>query len=148
MLRDVFERFENSPWPDAGGENPLHTRQRRSAMRSVLERYTRGHALVLRNDIKEMGSQDHLPHMKGYWEFRSQGRMTETRLFGFFARPGAFIATDFQSRANYQTQADWDAQRASCGQRWSDLTTGNWQDEPWPVSVRVHLKAYLDHEDD
>jgi hypothetical protein len=148
MLRYVFDRFEGRPWPDAQGEDPRHTQQRRTAMRQVLERFVKGHALVLARDIKELGSRDRAQHMRGYWEFRSQGRMTETRLFGFFARPGAFIATDFQSRDLYTGQADWDDQRARCGAQWSGLTDKDWYVGPWPVELRAHLATYLDRDDD
>lgn len=148
MTRDVFERFSQRPWPDSAGEDYRRTTERRSAMRQVLERYVKGHALLLNRDIKELGSRDRAAHMRGYWEFRSQGRMTETRLFGFFARPGAFIATDFQSRAKYVSQDDWDDQRKSCGQIWDDITkSAKYMIDPWPVSLRSELKNYLDSQD-
>lgn len=118
-------------------------------MRTALERYCNGSAINLNRDMKELGSKDANRSMRGYWEYRSQGPMEETRLFGFFARPGAFVATDFQPRGQYVSQADWDAQRASCEGRWVVLTKKRpYMTDPWPVRLRNELSVYLDRADD
>lgn len=149
MLTDVHSRFTERPWPDASDEDPRRTRERRGAMRNVLERYVKGQAIRLNYDLKELGTLNRDQGMRGYWEFRSQGPMTETRLFGFVPLPGAFVATDFQSRAEFESAADWAAQRAACGQRWDSLTSGApFMNTPWPVDGRSALAAYLDRADD
>lgn len=149
MTADVFERFTARPWPASQGENPQRTRERRSAMRMVLERFIRGDVLVLNQEIKELGSRDTNLGMRNYWEFRSQGRMTETRLFGFFARPGAFVATDFQPRDIFETQDDWDRQRDKCRATWAIFSGGNSPiQSPWPVQTRAALAAYLNREEE
>lgn len=144
MLPDVRDEVDNQPWPGADGEHPRRTAERRIAMRQVLERYVTGNALLIRRDIKELGSDPVRPHMRGYWEFRSQGRMEETRLFGFFARPGAFVATAFKGRGTFGSQSDWDTQHAACEARWNQLTGGAaYMTEPWPVQLRRELDVYL-----
>lgn len=154
MLPDVLNAIDQRPWPGSEGERPSHTADRRSAMRMVLKRFVKGDMLNLRRDIKELGS--HIdksidPKMKGYWEFRSQGRMEETRLFGFFARPGAFVATDFKGRGDFAkgNQAQWNAQRVSCRSKWDALfPTEPPIRKPWPVHTRSHLNAYLERSND
>ena len=154
MLPDVLVAIDERPWPGSDGEKISHTEERRAAMRMVLRRYLKGEMLNIRRDIKELGS--HIdkatdPGMKGYWEFRSQGRMEETRLFGFFARPGAFIATDFKGRGEFArgVQSQWDAQRESCKAKWEALfPTQSPMANPWPVQTRAQLISYLERDDD
>jgi hypothetical protein len=82
--------------------------------------------------------------MRGYWEFRSQPPQEETRLFGFIPFPGAFVATDFQPRGKFVTQADWDNQKQSCEAKWNALTgTAEYLTSPWPVGTRLELQAYI-----
>jgi hypothetical protein len=66
MFPEVYDRFEKSPWPGSDGENPRRTRQRRSAMRIVLERYCDGRFVNLRYDIKELGSEPVQSRMRGF----------------------------------------------------------------------------------
>lgn len=149
MTPAVFEAFQNAPWPESDGELPTRTQERRSAMRAVLKRFTLGQGMLIRRDIKELGSPlEGAPKvgMRGYWEFRSQGKIHETRLFGFFARHGAFVATDFKGRGEFRqgNQQDWDDQRKSCLARWEALTgSASFVQEPWPVLTRDQLTSYL-----
>jgi len=150
MTPDVFAAITKQPWPSSGGEMPRHTQQRRSAMRQVLERFVKGLHMLIQRDIKELGSVSPLrSHMRGFWEIRSQGRMEETRLFGFFARPGAFVATGFKGRGEFEEQADWDAQRCACEQQWQFLA-GNekYLAEPWPITTRSQLAKYVDRNEE
>ena len=118
-------------------------------MRQVLERFVLGQHVRLRNDLKELGTMRNDAAMRGYWEFRSQGRMVETRLFGFFALPGAFVATDFQPRDIFVTQQDWDGQRQKCAGSWGNLTGGaDFLVDPWPVHTRREFETYLERDND
>jgi hypothetical protein len=145
MLPDVHESFESAPWPSSSGERAAATRERRAAMRSVLTRFVKGHVLNLRNDIKELGSQDADPSMRGFWEFRSQGPMSETRLFGYFALKGAFVATDFRSRGDFDgNPGEWKRTRHSSRLLWDSLTShASPLQSPWPVLTRADLKEYI-----
>ena len=148
MVPNVCEEFQRAPWPGSDGERPQQTAERRAAMRQVLERYVRGKNLLIRRDIKELGSEPIRKHMRGYWEFRSQGRMEETRLFGFFARPGAFVATCFAGRGTFGAQEDWDARRKACEQIWLRIFPNHsWLKDPWPVLLKSNLENYLNSED-
>lgn len=154
MLPGVYRDFEERRWPASDGEAPRHTAERRAAMRAVLKRFTLGDGILIRRDLKELGSPiDKAPGvaMRGYWEFRSQGRREETRLFGFFARPGAFVATAFKGRGEFRegVQLDWDNQREQCLVEWRKLT-GEKQPmrDPWPVVTRDDLAIYLEVTDD
>lgn len=150
MVPDVAEAISNRPWPDSVGEKPAHTAERRSAMHSLIRRFVRGDAINLDRDIKDLGSKKAKNEMRGYWEFRSQGRMTETRMFGFFARRGAFVATDFQSRGLFGNEGDprWLEQRNRCEQTWRDLAgAASYLVSPWPVRIRAQLAEYLVRED-
>lgn len=149
MLADVHQRFSNGTWPGSQGELPKRTSQRRSAMRQAVERYVLGHAVLLDRELKELGTKSANATMRGFWEFRSGPPMEETRLFGFFARPGAFVATDFQPRGNYQTQAHWDAQCLGCKARWAAIASDHdFMVDPWPVRLRADLAKYLERTDD
>jgi hypothetical protein len=149
MLPDAFDGIQSRPWPAAEGESPSRTKARRSAMRTALERYVDGSSLNLNYDIKELGTKNVDEKMRGFWEFRSQGPMEETRLFGFFARPGAFIATDFQPRGQYESELDWLSQQTGCEARWRALCGDRpYMMAPWPVRVRADLAQYLEREDD
>lgn len=143
MAADVHESISLRPWPDADGERPQRTAVRRQAMRALLNRYARGEGLNLGRDIKELGTRDVDASMRSFWEFRSQGPIHETRLFGFFARPAAFVALSFGSRAG-MVDADFEAERASCQQAWDDIADQAMPlDEPWPVRLRSELESYL-----
>lgn len=149
MLNDVFDRFENKPWPTAEWERPQLTRDRRRAMRMVVERFVKGENINLRYDLKELGSDKVInANMKGYWEFRSGPPNEQTRLFGFFARPGAFVATEFALRGDYVDNADWRAQRQACQKQWEQLTSEAYLAEPWPVLTGADLAEYLERDDD
>jgi hypothetical protein len=145
LLDDVREAFIARPWPGAEGRGPGQVAVRRGAMLNVLERYVEGLPLRVNADIKELGTKRRDANMRGYWEFRSQGPRTQTRLFGFFARPGAFLATAFEPRDIYQDPADWLAQRRACQQRWNAVTrNAKFCVSPWPVETRASLQAYLE----
>lgn len=148
MVPNVYDALQSKPWPGSDGESPRHTAERRSAMRQVLERFTLGKNMLLNRDVKELGSDPIRENMRGYWEFRSQGRMEETRLFGFFARPGAFVATDFCGRGAFQAQADWEAQKNSCLAAWTSLfPKAFFITSPFPVRNKIVLSKYLNSED-
>lgn len=145
MLPSIHSAFQQKQWPGATGEHPRRTAERRLAMRQVLERYVTGKSLLIRRDIKEMGSDPIKAHMRGFWEFRSQGRMEETRLFGFFARAGAFVATAFKGRGEFRLQSDWNAQRNDCAIEWTRLAgSEDFKTSPFPVTLRSQLADYLD----
>lgn len=154
MTPDVQDAVDNRLWPSSDGEKPAHTAERRAAMRAVLKRFVTGKSLNIRRDIKELGSPldgSTKPDMQGFWEFRSQGRMEETRLFGFFARPGAFVATAFKGRGDFGggVQADWDLQRDECIAAWHFLfPTNDYMTTPWPVLTKDHLQQYLESSDE
>ncbi|KMS59958.1 hypothetical protein V474_07560 [Novosphingobium barchaimii LL02] len=113
-------------------------------MRTALERYVKGSFVFLDRDIKELGSKKPRSDMQGFWEFRSQGPMTETRLFGFFARQGAFVATSFRARDEFvEDESEWLHERESSQKLWDGLTGGAaYLVAPWPVRTRAHLKEY------
>jgi hypothetical protein len=146
MLPDVFEAVLDKPWPSAGrGEPAARTRERRSYMRRVLERYVTGGIINLNSDLAEMGSKLPKPHHRGWWEFRSQGPSVQTRLFGFFARRGAFVATGFRSKEmlSYKDQFAADASE------WATLAGGApYLDTIYPVDSPDHLEFYLTRETD
>lgn len=146
MLPDVHEAVLDRPWPAAyPGEPASRTRDRRTAMRSVLERYVVGGRLNLERDLSELGSKIRRPEHRGFWAFRSQGPRVQTRLLGFFARPGAFVATGFEPRDNLDYRAAFADNRA----RWTALTGGRpVLNSPYPVETPSDLAAYLEHEDD
>lgn len=149
MLPEVHDAIKMRPWPGADGEPVNRTKDRRRAMRSVLERFVKGHAINYGYDIKEMGSEVVNPSMRGYWEIRSQGAMEETRAFGFFARRGAFVATGFNRRGLYPGSITWDEQRNRCRARWDFLSfEAPVIDQPWPVVTRTDLNDYLEQDDD
>lgn len=111
------------------GDSMERTKQRRAAMRMVVERYVKGHFLLVEVDIAELGSKVHRPQHRGWWEFRSGKPDAETRLLGFFARPSGFVATGFLPRPGI----DFQARHRVCLARWNDLTTGRpFLDEPYP----------------
>ena len=144
MSPKVYADFEQSPWPGSTGEKPTQTRRRRAAMRTALERYWNGDAINLRHDIKELGSEPVNAKMRGFWEFRSQGPMEETRLFGFFAFKGAFVSLSFKGRGHFASdRGAWHAERNACEAQWSALSNGHlYLAAPWPVLTRSQLLAY------
>ena len=145
MTPDVFAGVSAREWPASLGETVTRTRDRRSAMRQVLERFVKGHALVPRKDVKELGSENIQPSMKGYWSIRSQGPIEQTRILGFFARPGAFVATAFKPRSSLTEQ--WQAQKRLCEIEWGILFPGaKCLGKPWPVLMRSEYEEYTnDH---
>lgn len=149
MLPEVHQQLSARPWPASNGEHPNHTRDRRTAMRQVLERFVLGAAIRVKYDIKELGSERSDEAMRGYWEFRSQGRMTETRLFGFFVRPGAFLATAFCGRDEFSKASHWVDRRVACEALWKNLCSGStYILDPWPVVDAEELNSYLVRSDD
>jgi len=149
MTPNVHLQLMERPWPAIDGERPRRTQDRRSAMLNVLGRFVRGDALVLEKDIKELGSKRADDRFRGYWEFRSQGPMTETRLFGFFPRPGAFLGTFFAGRDEFGPHADpsWLSRRRDCQGVWDSLTRCSYLTSPWIVTTRAHLRAYTERTD-
>jgi hypothetical protein len=148
MLRSIHEEILNKPWPRASYDRSSEqTAIRRRAMLAVLERFAIGHRMVIRADMKELGTMMRHEPFRGWWEFRSQGPMTETRLFGFFARPGAFVAMDFKPRDLFGDRQDpeWDLEHKVCLDRWNNLTgDAPYLDVPWPVDLRSQLLLYTD----
>jgi hypothetical protein len=144
MIPKVFDEFSTGTWFAPRTEAATVTRRRKAALRAVLSRFVHGHFMNNNWDIKELGTKKVDQTMRGYWEFRSQPPQEETRLFGFVPLPGAFVATDFQPRGNFLTQAHWLAQRQSCQAVW-DALTGNspYLSSPWPLRTRGDLEAYL-----
>jgi len=120
-------------------------------MRAVLERYVIGAHLNLNYDMKELGSLKPDAAMQGFWEFRSGLPVEQTRLFGFFARPGAFVATSFQPRGNFGGVSDpaWQAVRQEGELHWRALFESvDYMKMPWPVSTKAQFNVYLDRQDD
>jgi len=145
MLPEIYEAFQQASWPGSDGEDPRRTASRRTAMRAVLNRYVTGKVLVIRADIKELGTDPKREKMRGLWEFRSQGAIPETRLLGFFARPGAFVALEFDSRGRYEGDGEWVKAKDRCDQAWSRLVGQiPYQNTPWPVTLRSEMMEYLD----
>jgi hypothetical protein len=144
MVSAVHTAFTTGNWFAPSYELPVKTRERKAALRAVLTRYVRGSHLNVNRDIKELGTKSSNATMRGYWEFRSHPPQEETRLFGFFARPGAFVATDFQPRGKFVTQAHWLAQRQACQLTWDSLTNkAVYMTSPWPVQTTNDLGAYI-----
>lgn len=149
LERSVHTDFTSRPWPACEGEAPKRTAARRTAMRSVLERFVRGDVLRVNADMKDIGAKRRDENMRGYFSIRSQGPMTETRFFGFFPRAGAFVATAFVDRDQFSTQEDWDKRRESCREIWDHITDGaTFLTDPWPVDTRAQLQAYMSVQDD
>lgn len=143
LTSEVHDQIANRPWPSADGERPDRTALRRTAMRAVLHRFSQGHMLNVNRDMKELGSRDVNAQMRGFWEFRSQGPIHETRLFGFFARRGAFVGLRFGSRDGMQ-DADFETELGHCNQIWQELfSDAEPLSEPWPVLARPDLEEYL-----
>lgn len=148
MLPEVYAKFQTAPWPGSVGEDPRKTRERRTAMRAVLNRYVTGKALVIRADLKELGTDPQREKMRGLWEFRSQGRITETRLLGFFASPGAFVAIEFEARDVYEGEGEWVKAKKRCDKAWNLLTQqASYMMDPWPVTLRSEMTEYTDAPD-
>ncbi|RYZ90713.1 MAG: hypothetical protein EOP06_07590 [Proteobacteria bacterium] len=115
----------------------------------MLERFVKGDALLHERDLKELSFGGQRPAMRGYWEIRSQGRMEETRLFGFFARPGALVGTGFEGKGRLLSGDDYKARRAACGKIWDALLPGcRWIQDPWPVETKDHMYSYLNRVED
>lgn len=145
MLPNVYQEFCHGTWFAPAGEPSARTRERKASLRLVLERYVKGHHLNLNRDIKELGTKKINAAMRGCWEFRSHPPKEETRLFGFFARPGAFIAVSFQARGKFVTQNDWQVQRNLCHGYWNSLTgTVPYMTGPWPVLLSADLAEYTE----
>lgn len=145
MLPPVHDAMVKRRWPGVmPGERKERVQARRQAMRAVLERFILGGRLALNFDIVELGSKLPRPEHRGFWEFKSSGPWIETRLFGFFARRGAFVATDLRAR----NLIDYRAQHTACLLRWNALTSGRpYLDAPYPVDTPDKLNDYLDRDD-
>lgn len=146
MVPAVWEAVQQRPWPAIRpGESRQRTADRRAAMRNVLERFISGGNLTLNHDIAEMGSKLRRPAHRGHWEFRSVGPAMQTRIFGFFARPGAFVAFDFLGR----DEVDYPRQFAADSARWCALTFHRpTLNSPYPVDTPADLAVYLQRADD
>lgn len=91
------------------------------------------------------------PAMRGFWEFRSGLPVEQTRLFGFFARPGAFVATSFHPRGKFGGAADpaWLAEQKAAVSVWKGLFgTASYLESPWPVLTKAQFAEYLERSDD
>lgn len=151
MTPDVFEAILVKPWPATRAVSLCRARDRRAAMRMVLERYVKGFGLNLDRDMKELGSMKQNAAMRGFWEFRSGQPIEETRLFGFFARPGAFVAFSFEPRGKFGGASDpaWKAERDVCETGWKTLFGARpYLTSPWPVRDRPAFLTYVDRTDD
>lgn len=146
MLPSVYQAMSARPWlGTVPGERKEHVKARRQAMRAVLERFTIGGRLTLNWDIAELGSKIRRPTHRGFWEFKSSGPWVETRLFGFFARQGAFVALALKAREGI----DYRQEYSSCRAEWSKLTGGRpCLDNPYPVDTPADLDGYLERDDD
>lgn len=146
MTPEVFESVLQRPWPGiAPGEMPRVTKDRRTAMKAVLRRFVIGGRVNLEIDMAELGSKLPRPEHRGVWEFRSGMPATQTRIFGFFARPGAFVALDLKAR----DEIDFRQQCREAYSAWATLTGGAaYLNAPYPVKTAVEFAVYLDREDD
>lgn len=151
MLKSVHDAFDARPWPSTQPLSPAIEKLRRQTMRAVLSRYVTGKGLNYGSDMKELGSRTVDTKFNGFWEFRSQPPKEETRLFGYFARPGAFVATSFKGRGSFGgiDHSSWLAEQQHCEQEWRNLFGPKaYMKKPWPVRMKTELKAYLDRDDD
>jgi hypothetical protein len=151
MLGDVFDAVQKRPWETTQSLSPAVLKARRQAMRAVLERYIIGAHLNFNVDMKELGSLKPDSSMQGFWEFRSGLPVEQTRLFGFFARPGAFLATSFQPRGKFGGMSDpaWKVEREEGEKRWRALFGDKeYIKMPWPVASKDQFFQYLDRKDD
>jgi hypothetical protein len=151
MPGDVYDAIQRRPWLTTQWHSPSQLKSRRQAMRAVLERFVTGSHLNLNHDMKELGSMKTDAAMQGFWEFRSGMPAEQTRLFGFFARPGAFVATSFQPRGNFGSASDpaWRAEREASENVWKSLFgSKRYLTSPWPVVTKQHFQAYTDRDDD
>lgn len=146
MVPAVWAAIHQRPWPAIKpGETKQRTADRRAAMRNVLERYISGGKLTLNHDMAELGSKLPRPEHRGHWEFRSVGPDVQTRLFGFFARPGAFVAFDFRPRDEVDYRAQFETDLA----RWRLLTFDrSMLVSPYPVNTPAEFEIYLERDDD
>lgn len=149
MLKPVFDQFQTGKWPSSVELRPSEENARRRTMRMVLERYVTGKFLNLKYDMKELGSgTERSEVMRGFWEFRSGPPAEQTRLFGFFARPGCFIATSFKARGTLP-KGLWVEEKSDSEKIWASLWPNDiYLKKPWIVSTKAEFSAYLDREDD
>ena len=142
MLGDVYDAIQKRPWVTTQWHSPSQIKSRRQAMRAVLERYVSGSHLNLNYDMKELGSLKPDATMQGFWEFRSGLPVEQTRPFGFFARPGAFVATSFQPRGAFGGIADpaWLKVREEGEGQWAALFGAKpYMKMPWPVLTKLEF---------
>lgn len=151
MFPDVYEAFVRKPWPATMSHTPSELRNRRLAMRAVLERYVLGGIVNIEDDLKELGSMRLDQSMRGLFEFRSGLPVEQTRLFGFFALPAAFVATSFRARGEFDVedgkdrQEPWDDERAASETQWRELFGDEeYVKSPWPVLTQQTLNPYLE----
>jgi len=152
MTGDVYEKYQVSPWPMTMPQTPRGMRERRTAMKAVLRRYVSGGHMNIRYDLKELGSESINTQMQGFWEFRSGPPIEQTRLFGFFARPGAFVATSFRARGELEANGNqsahdpWANERVLAETTWQALFPNHkYLCEPWPAMTQESLNFYLDN---
>jgi hypothetical protein len=151
MFPDVFDAFVKKPWPATMSHTPRELKNRRLAMRAVLERFVLGGWINVEDDLKELGSMRLDGSMRGLFEFRSGLPIEQTRLFGFFALPGAFVATSFRARGEFDVeegddpQRPWDMERLSSEATWRGLfRKEEYVLNPWPVLTQEKLDTYLE----
>jgi hypothetical protein len=150
MTGDVYDDIQKRPWVTTQSHSPTQLKARRQAMRAVLERFVSGAHLNLNYDMKELGSLKADVAMRGFWEFRSGSPEEQTRLFGFFARPGAFIATSFHPRGKFGGASDpaWLAERNASDGVWKGLFGETpYLESPWPTLTKQQFAEYLERSD-
>lgn len=152
MTREVYEKYQVAPWPVTMPQTPRGMKERRTAMKAVLRRYVGGGHMNIRYDLKELGSENVNTDMQGFWEFRSGPPVEQTRLFGFFARPGAFVATSFRARGELEASGDqaahdpWLNERVSAESTWQTMFPNRrYMREPWPAITQDSLYPYVDN---
>lgn len=151
MTGEVYEKYQVAPWPQTIPQTPRGMKERRTAMKAVLRRYVAGGHMNIRYDLKELGSEHVNADMQGFWEFRSGPPVEQTRLFGFFARPGAFIATSFRARGELEASGGqsahdpWLNERVTAEATWQTLFPNQrYMREPWPTMTQASLNFYVD----
>lgn len=154
MLPEVHEAVQQKPWPETMHHGFSERRNRRAAMRAVLNRYTLGGTVNNAVDLKDLGTKRLDESMRPLFAMRSGGPMEQTRLLGFFARPGAFVATSFRARGYFSHEdpgeriKKWQAERVHCEAVWREqIGDPAWLRDPWPVLTNVDLRKYIDRDD-
>lgn len=146
MTPNLFRQMREGPWPGKDlDRSAAATRERRAAMRMVIERFINGAYLKNELEIAELGSRLLKPQHRGFWEFKSGKPDIETRMFGFFARRGAFVGLSLRAR----DEVNFATEYVKCKSEWDGLTGGRpVLDTPYPVVTQNDLRMYLTREDD